>query len=147
MLYLTNPSLGDSKEMTLFSVAPPLPIRPPDERRSHRRYPISLTADYRILYRGRVDSLGSGRTINMATGGVLLQADKALLTGRQIELFINWPMMLEEVCPLKLVMWGRITRSDNNGVAIQARQYEFRTAGLRPSQSELPEPKVRSGRG
>ena len=132
--------------MTLLSVAPPPPNRLLDERRSHRRYPISLTADYRILYRGRVDSLGSARTINMATGGVLLHPDKALLTGRQIELFINWPMMLEEVCPLKLVMWGRITRSDTSGVAIQTRQYEFRTAGIRPSQSELQEPKVRSAK-
>jgi len=133
--------------MTLFPVSPPLRIGSPDERRSHRRYPISLTVDYKILYRGRVDSLGSARTINMASGGVLLQADKALLTGRQIELFINWPLMLEDVCPLKLVMWGRIMRSDNHGVAIQTRQYEFRTAGVRPSQGDSPETKVRGGRG
>ena len=129
----------------MFSVAPPPPNRL-DERRSHRRYPISLTADYRLLYRGRVDSLGSARTINMATGGVLIQANESLVTGQQIELFINWPMMLEEICPLKLVMWGRITRSDSHGVAIQTRQYEFRTAGIRPSNGVPPESSVRGHR-
>ena len=129
----------------MLSVAPP-PNNRPDERRSHRRYPISLTADYRLLYRGRVDSLGSARTINMATGGVLLQANESLATGRQIELFINWPMKLEEMCPLKLVMRGRITRSDSHGVAVQMRQYEFRTAGIRLSKSDLPESNVRGRR-
>ena len=129
----------------MFSVAPP-PTNRPDERRSHRRYPISLTVDYRLLYRGRVDTLGSARTINMATGGVLIQPNESLVTGRHIELFINWPMMLEEICPLKLVMWGRITRSDIHGVAIQTRQYEFRTAGIRPSNGILPESKVRGHR-
>jgi hypothetical protein len=130
----------------MFPASPPLESRA-DERRSHQRYPISLPLDYRLLHRGRVDSLGSARTINMATGGVLLQADASLIMGRQIELSINWPMLLEGVCPLKLVMWGRITRSDSQGVAIQTRQHEFRTAGLRPSHGELWDVKARSSRG
>jgi hypothetical protein len=127
--------------------AAPLPTRRLDDRRSHQRYPINLTADYKLLHRGRIDCLGSARTINLASGGVLLQADQSLPPGRQIELFINWPMLLEGVCPLKLVMWGRITRSDSQGVAIETKQHEFRTAGIRPSGNALSELKVRGSRG
>jgi hypothetical protein len=44
---------------------------------------------------------------------------------------LSWPFLLEGVCPLKLVMKGRIVRSDLRGVAIQSSYHEFRTAGSR----------------
>jgi hypothetical protein len=56
-----------------------------------------------------------------------------LPAGGSIELVMNWPFLLEGVCPLKLVMRGRIVRSDGQRVAIQAEQHEFRTAGMRAS--------------
>jgi hypothetical protein len=112
------------------------------ERRLHQRYPISLKVDYRLLRRGQVDGFGSARTIDMASGGVLLDTQASLPAGTSIELFINWPMLLEGVCPLKLVMWGRITRSDSRGVAIQTNQHEFRTAGIRNSKNGPPDSKV-----
>lgn len=130
----------------MFSVGPPPLTRRSDERRLHRRFPLSLYVDYRLLNRGRVDLLGSARTINLASGGVLLEADASLVTGRQIELFISWPMLLERVCPLNLVMRGKITRSHGQVVAVQASQYEFRTAGVRPADTNKNEPKVRGGR-
>jgi hypothetical protein len=117
------------------------------ERRSHQRYPISLKVDYRLLRRGHVDGIGSARTIDMASGGVLLDTKATLTPGTSIELFINWPMLLEGVCPLRLVMWGRITRSDSRGVAIQTKQHEFRTAGIRTSKNGPPDSQVRSHRG
>jgi hypothetical protein len=44
---------------------------------------------------------------------------------------LNWPFLLEGVCPLRLVMKGRIVRSDVRGIAIQSSYHEFRTAGSR----------------
>jgi hypothetical protein len=46
-------------------------------------------------------------------------------------LVISWPCLLEGVCPLKLIMRGRIVRSDGQRVAMQAKFHEFRTAGVR----------------
>jgi hypothetical protein len=119
----------------------------PNERRSHQRFPIALTADYRIVRRGRVDGLGSARVINIASRGVLLEADEALPDAGPIQLLINWPLRLEGVCALKLVILGRIVRSDSRGVAIEAKQHEFRTAGIQSSRSRPPDSKTRSFTG
>ena len=117
----------------------------PPERRSHERYPLNLNVDYRLIQRGRAEGWGTARTINIASGGVLIEPNAALLKGSPIELSINWPMLLEGVCPLKLVMRGRITRSDHMGVAVRARHYEFRTAGVPASNLRTIQSKVRSG--
>jgi hypothetical protein len=128
------------------SSAPAVTVTRTTERRSHQRYPISLNVDYRLLRKGQVDGFGSARTIDMASGGVLLDPQASLPAGSSIELFINWPMLLEGVCPLRLVMWGRVTRSDGRGVAIQTRQHEFRTVGIRRSKNALLDSKVRSAK-
>ena len=124
----------------MFSAPAVAPVSAyPNERRSHQRFPIALTADYKIVRRGRVDGLGSARTINIASRGVLLEADEALPAAGPIVLLINWPLRLEGVCALKLVILGRIVRSDSRGVAIKAKQHEFRTAGIRLSNSGTPD--------
>ena len=128
--------------MSSAPIASPVSGYPP-ERRSHKRFPIALNADYKVIRRGRVDVLGSARTINIASRGVLLDANASLSTGTSIELLINWPLRLEGVCPLKLVVSGRVIRSDNTGVDIEAKHYEFRTAGIR-SRNRSPQLMVRS---
>lgn len=132
--------------MSSAPAATPVGAYPP-ERRLHKRFPIALNADYRILRRGRVDGLGSARTINIASRGVLLEADISLAAGSPIELFINWPLRLQGVCPLRLFVSGRVLRSDHRGVAIEAKHHEFRTAGIRQSGNRPPELKVRSFTG
>ncbi len=117
------------------------------EQRSHQRYPITFELDYRLLHRGRVERQGSGRTINIGSGGVLVETDDNLPIGRSIELMINWPFLLEGVCPLKLVMRGRIVRSDGQGIAVKIRHHEFRTAGARLHKDRPSEGRVRSMAG
>lgn len=132
--------------MSSAPAASPAKAYPP-ERRLHQRFPIALNADYRILRKGRVGGFGSSRTINIASRGVLLEADDSLSVGCPIELLINWPLRLEGICPLKLVLSGRVIRSDTHGVAIEARRYEFRTAGIRRPSDRPPDLKVRSFTG
>ncbi len=105
------------------------------DQRAHRRYPISLSVDYKLLSKGRVERLGSGETLNISSGGVCFKCGDALPAGGSIELVMNWPFMLEGVCALKLVMRGRIVRRDGERIAIQAQQHEFRTAGVRASRA------------
>jgi hypothetical protein len=117
------------------------------EKRLHERYPISLNAQYRLLRRGRrIAGAGPGRVINIASGGVLFQTEDELPLGTSIELLISWPVRLEGICPLKLVMRGRTVRTDDRGVAIKTNHYEFRTAGVRASRSN-PQDLKRSLRG
>jgi hypothetical protein len=105
------------------------------DQRAHRRYPISLSVDYKLLRKGRVDRTGSGETLNVSSGGACFRCTESLPAGGSIELVMNWPFLLEGVCPLKLVMRGRIVRSDGERIAIQAQQHEFRTAGSRASRA------------
>jgi hypothetical protein len=99
------------------------------DQRSHRRYAVTLDLEYKLVKRSRVVQLGSGRTLNISSGGVLFEATYALSPGGLLELMISWPVFLEGFCPLKLVMRGHVVRNDDgNQVAITVTYHEFRTA-------------------
>ena len=72
--------------------------------------------------------VGAGKTFNISSGGIFLQTGGALPTGGEIELLMQWPFFLDSGCPLKLVVQGRIVRSDANGIAVQTLRHEFRTS-------------------
>lgn len=108
------------------------------DQRVTRRYPISLEIEYKVLRKGRVERLGLGRTLNVSSGGVLFQATDELPAGSSVELLMQWPFLLEGVCPLKLVIHGSVVRSDSKGVAIRNKHHEFRTAGARSSRIDPP---------
>lgn len=93
-------------------------------RRKHRRYPISAESQY-------VSEGNQGRAISVdiSSGGVFLKAETALPVGKAIEVWIDWPVLLDQRCPLRLVIGGRVLRSDARGTAVGITRYEFR---LRP---------------
>lgn len=101
------------------------------DRRAKHRYPINLDVQYKLLKHRRVERLGSGRTLNISSGGVLFEADGLLPANGPIELALHWPFLLHGSCNLKLVMRGRIVRMDDKAIAIKAEFHEFRTAGIR----------------
>lgn len=101
------------------------------EQRSHQRYPIELEVEYRLLAKGHSELVGSGMTRNISSGGVLFEVLGSAPATGTIELMLSWPFLLEGICPLKLVMKGRIVRSDVRGIAIESNYHEFRTAGSR----------------
>lgn len=107
------------------------------DRRLHRRYPIVLDVEYKSN-RGRIARLGSGTTVNVSSRGVLFSADDSLPAGSPVELTMKWPILLEGVCPLKLVMRGRVVRSDWRGVAVRAKDHEFRVMAAGSSNIQLP---------
>ena len=101
--------------------------------RSHARYPIMLKLCYQLLRTNGVKHRGFGRTLDMSSGGVRFEADDTFdgsdIRHGEIQLDMEWPLLLGQVCKLKLVMRGRIVRWDNRWVAVRLEQYEFRTAG------------------
>src|SRR2546425_153599 len=123
-----------------MSTAPLLLRIPPEtprgNQRSNSRYPIALELQYKLLNKGRAERLGSGRTLNISSGGVLFQTDDVLPVNGMIELAMKWPYLLAGVCSLKLVMRGRIVRTDANVIGVKSEFYEFRTAGVRSAQGD-----------
>jgi hypothetical protein len=126
--------LQASSTLSLVQAARLQQAHRPDQR-LHRRYPIELDVEFELLNKGRVELAGSARTLNISTGGVLFSTQHSLPAGGLIKLAINWPFLLEGVCRLKLVVRGRIVRSDGQRIAIQTKHHEFRTAGGRSSRS------------
>jgi hypothetical protein len=108
------------------------------DRRLSTRYPIALELQCKLLKNRGAERAVFGRTLNMSSGGVLFEADRLLPASGVIELSINWPLQLEGACSLKIVIRGRIIRSDAKATAIRAEYHQFRTAGVRSRSADLP---------
>jgi len=109
------------------------------DRRAHHRYPIRLDVEYKLQKKGRVILHGIGRTLNISSGGAFLAVNDSLEIGGLIELAINWPLLLDGFCPLKLKIRGLIVRSDINGIAVEIQHHEFRTAGVLRAHQNSPD--------
>jgi hypothetical protein len=101
------------------------------DRRASKRFPIVTDVQYKVTRGRREPQSGSGKTVNLSSGGVLFDAPEALVPGRRIELSISWPTQLDGKCALNLVARGRITRCQGNEVAVKIAKCEFRTRASR----------------
>jgi hypothetical protein len=105
----------------------PATARP--EQRLHRRYPITLDVQYELLSGSPV--FGSGRTVNISSGGVFFETKDNLRIRGSIILTLDWP---HEAAPdLKLIVQGRIIRRDGTGTAVKLTHYKFRKSKVRPA--------------
>jgi hypothetical protein len=100
------------------------------DRRASGRYPVSMELTYRVL---GGDQMGAGRTLEIGSGGLSFSAPEPLTPGTVIEVSLDWPALLEDACPLKMVVKGRVLRSHNRLTAIEIRGYEFHTRRRAPS--------------
>jgi hypothetical protein len=101
-----------------------------EDRRDDRRYNIELDLRYKVMARTRIQLSGSGRTLNISSGGVLFSCDQSLPLGAFVELSIHWPVLLQNTRPLTLLIAGRVVRCEGKDVAVKTSRYEFLT---RPS--------------
>ena len=101
--------------------------RPERHRRSHRRYPINVELEYKLLDGSRVVKTGSGLTVNLSSGGILFACEDALPLGATARLTLTWPVRLNERAGLNLCVTGKIVRSSGNYAALAIKNHEFRT--------------------
>ena len=99
------------------------------DRRIKRRFGIEQGLRYKLLYGSRVAEAGCGRTVNISSSGVWFTTEGVLSTGLPVELSMSWPARLNDVCPMKLVIYGCVVRSGQDGAALAIERYEFRTQG------------------
>jgi hypothetical protein len=60
----------------------------------------------------------------------LIEIDRELPSGLNIELSIAWPVLLHDVAPLQLVVAGRVVRTTGQRVGVRMIQHEFRTVSM-----------------
>lgn len=113
------------------------------DRRSDRRYALHLELRWKLIRRRRILETGIGRTLDLSSGGILIETDRTLPVGLNLELSVAWPVMLHNVAPMQLVISGRIVRCSGQRVAIRMVQHEFRTAGTNSDQRKGTAPGTR----
>ena len=98
------------------------------DRRLDRRYLFEVPLRF-CSERHRDTCAGVGQTIELGTGAVLFDTGCLLSRGENLELELTWPFLLQEVCPVVLVIRGPVIRIDPRGAVVRMRDYEFRAAG------------------
>jgi c-di-GMP-binding flagellar brake protein YcgR len=101
------------------------------ERRTKRRFQIDQEVRYKMLYGQRIAETGTGRTFNISSGGVWFTTENMLTSGMPVELSMTWPVLLNDSCPMKLMIYGCVVRSNEKGAAVAIERYEFRTSGAK----------------
>jgi hypothetical protein len=100
------------------------------ERRTRSRFGIRRELRYKLVEGRNVVAAGTGRTIDMGSGGVAFCADNELRPGACVELSISWPALLDQTCPLRLTVFGRVLRSAGRTAVCTVDRHEFRTARI-----------------
>ena len=103
---------------------------PTTDRRASYRLPIEREVRYKIAGgRKTAARIGSGRTLNMSSRGVLFTTESSLPKGASLEIAISWPVELDNAIPLKFVAVGVLVRANEEQAAISFRSYEFKIRG------------------
>lgn len=99
------------------------------DRRRTTRFPVCEELKYRVIHKSS-QVTGTGKTLNIGSGGVLFTTAEKLTLGQMVELSVNWPARLDGTCPLKFVATGRVVRAEAAMAAVRIERYEFRTRAM-----------------
>ena len=100
-----------------------------NERRSKSRFAIQRDVRYKFAEGGVVVASGLGQTVDISSGGVAFIAERSLTRGGLVELSISWPMLLDQNCPMRFIVFGRVLRCVGCKAVCTIDRYEFRTQG------------------
>jgi hypothetical protein len=120
-LTLTSDNGGMRFQKSL-SAKLPVPTSARD-RRVKRRF--SFVTNVRYRKKNGAIWEGSGSTLNMSAGGILLAADRAFQRGAQLELSLDWTGLYHDTEMMVLVVTATVVRSQGNRTALQILSHEF----------------------
>ena len=98
-----------------------------NERRNKFRFGIERELRYKVVEDETMILCGTGQTVNVGSRGVAFAAEQQLKPGSFVELSISWPMLLDETCLMRLIVFGRVLRSVGRRTVCSVDKYEFRT--------------------
>lgn len=75
------------------------------------------------------ETIAPGESLKISSKELLFTSTQAFLTGQVVEVFIDWPVLLENGVRLTLVVAGRVTRRLRGVTTMQFDRYQFRTRG------------------
>jgi hypothetical protein len=95
------------------------------DRRSHRRFPIELDLEFKLVNAAVVTGGGAGKTRNMSSGGVLFEGLHEVSVGACMELTIRWPALWDSAGFMQLWAFGHVVRCGAEGTAVRISRYQF----------------------
>lgn len=108
------------------------------DRRGAQRHPVQVELRFERRGSDGAVRVGHGKAEDVSRGGLRFRAEEPLEVGAEVTTRIAWPVLLQNVCDLELVLKGSVSRVTERGTILQIRSYEFRTCGSR-SFCEPPE--------
>lgn len=99
-------------------------VEPSRDRPFKARFPLHLRLEFLSLT-GPVCT-GHGDTLNISSEEVRFASSESFTPGQMIQASMDWPARLDRRVPLRLVVSGRVLRS-NKGLAVMTiKTFEFR---------------------
>ena len=109
-----------------------------NERRTKRRFQLEQKVRYKILHQ-RVSQPGTGKSLNISSSGISFSTNNLLTIGMSIRLSMNWPVLLHGSRPIRLIIYGHVIRSNDQGSVVAIERYNFGPQGLStPRPSQIP---------
>jgi hypothetical protein len=103
-------------------------IKDSNERRAKYRFEMNRELRYRVTGDGVKAAAGVGKTLNICSAGVAFTVEQPMREGAFVELSINWPVLLDDSCPMRLIVFGRVLRASGLTAVCSIDKYEFRTS-------------------
>jgi hypothetical protein len=113
-------------------------VKDVDEHRGKCRFNMERELRFKLLQGDMIVAQGSGQTVDMSSSGVAFITQQCLAEGALVELAISWPVLLGDSCPMRLIVFGRVVRSNGFLSACSIDKYEFRTQARRPMENPIP---------
>jgi hypothetical protein len=95
--------------------------------RSDRCYPIQAKLHYRIV-RGCQIQEGLGTTLEVSSSRLVFTAEHTIPSGLKIEVWVDWPVRLDNAVALRLHICGETARTEEGYAAVRILRHEFRTS-------------------
>jgi hypothetical protein len=120
------------RKQIMYSVRPPKATRLRHYAPSSQRYPIRSAVEYRLIGHDRFLQTGAGWTILLSSRSVLIESETGLPLNRRVDLWIEWPVSLDNKAGLRLHIDGRTVNAAGTATEVEILAYEFRTCALVP---------------
>jgi hypothetical protein len=76
---------------------------------------------------------GTGKTVDISSRALRFTTAVPLRAGDKVKVTLNWPVLLDDTCPLKMVIYGRVVRTDGESATVRIGQHELRTRAGQPA--------------
>jgi hypothetical protein len=107
------------------------------DRRTRSRFGMKCELRYKLVDGRTVVAAGAGQTIDIGSGGVAFFAQDELPPGAFVQLSISWPALLDQTCPMQLIVFGRVLRGAGRTAVCSVNKYEFRTARVSRTEARV----------